>query len=283
MIIDCHCHAGHGDKMTSPWNTEAALKPYLRRARAAGIDKTVVFSVFHGDYAKSNREVARIVARYRPRLIGFAFVHAKRDAGRILDLVRHAVTRWGFRGIKVHGFEASPTREVCEAARAFQLPVIVDVGVQPDVMEMCAPQFRDVNFIIPHMGSWVGDWKAHQKIVDLIVRHPNVYTDTSSVRHYDYLVEAIKRAGPRKVLFGSDGPWIHPGVELEKIRLLGLSPSAQTLVLSTNILRMIGRSGMGSQASVIPAKRRRAKAQHTAGANYFKDGLPPAMEYEPQL
>jgi uncharacterized protein len=127
------------------------------------------------------------------------------------------------------------------------------------------------------MGSWVGDWKAHQKIVDLIVRHPNVYTDTSSVRHYDYLVEAIKRAGPRKVLFGSDGPWIHPGVELEKIRLLGLSPSAQALVLSANILRMIGRAGMGSQASVIPAfERRRGKAQHTAGANYFKDGLPPA-------
>ena len=32
-----------------------------------------------------------------------------------------------------------------------------------------------------------------------------------------YLVEAVGRAGPGKVLFGSDGPWLHPGVELAKV------------------------------------------------------------------
>jgi hypothetical protein len=42
MIVDCHCHAGKGDKLTAPWNTDAAIEPYLRRARAAGIDKTLV-------------------------------------------------------------------------------------------------------------------------------------------------------------------------------------------------------------------------------------------------
>src|SRR3989442_1478420 len=42
MIIDCHCHAGKGDIVTAPWNTDAPLEPYLRRARTAGIDRTVV-------------------------------------------------------------------------------------------------------------------------------------------------------------------------------------------------------------------------------------------------
>jgi hypothetical protein len=76
MIIDCHCHAGKGDLMTAPWNTDAAIEPYLRRARAAGIDQTVVFAPFHSDYAQANAEVARIVSQYPGRLVGFAFVHA---------------------------------------------------------------------------------------------------------------------------------------------------------------------------------------------------------------
>ena len=34
-----------------------------------------------------------------------------------------------------------------------------------------------------------------------------------------------------KILFGSDGPWLHPGVELAKVRALGLSRSEERLVL----------------------------------------------------
>jgi hypothetical protein len=110
MIIDCHCHAGKGDLMTAPWNTDAPIEPYLRRARAAGIQKTIVFAPFHSDYAEANAEVAKIVARYPGRLMGFAFVHASRDTGRIYDMVRRAVAEWHFRGIKVHGHDAMPTQ-----------------------------------------------------------------------------------------------------------------------------------------------------------------------------
>ncbi len=74
MIIDCHCHAGKGDRMTAPWNTEADIGPYLRRARAAGIAKTIVVAVFHSDYNKANAEVASIIARHPDRLIGFVYV-----------------------------------------------------------------------------------------------------------------------------------------------------------------------------------------------------------------
>ena len=239
MIIDCHCHAGKGDLLTAPWNTEAPLGAYLRRAQAASIQKTIVFSAFHSDYAEANAQVAKIVAGNPRRLIGFAFVHPARDAGRVYDMVKRAVTKWGFRGIKVHGFEAMPTREVCETARNFRLPVLVDVAGKTEVVDMFAPQYPDVNFIIPHLGSFAGDWKAHQRTIDQLVRYPNVFADSSSVRHFDYLVQAVKRAGARKLLFGSDGPWLHPGVELAKIRLLGLPNAAESLILGGNALRLI--------------------------------------------
>jgi uncharacterized protein len=253
MIIDCHCHAGKGDILTAPWNTDASIEPYLRRAAAAGISKTVVFAPFHSDYAVANAEVARIIAKHPQRLIGFAFVHAARDAGRIRKMVGQAVTKWGFRGIKVHGHDALPTREICEAARAFRIPILVDVVGQASAVEMLASEFPDVNFIIPHLGSFADDWRAQQQVVDQVVRYPNVYTDTSGVRRFDYIVQAVRRAGARKVLFGSDGPWLHPGLELHKIKLLGLRPEALKDVLGQNIIRLIRNArGANPRRAILP-------------------------------
>jgi uncharacterized protein len=150
MIIDGHCHAGKGDGLTGPWDTSAPLEGYLRRAAAAGIDRTVLFAAFHSDYAVANREVARIVAGRPDRFFGFAFVHPERDRGRVGDLVREAVGRHGFRGIKVHRYDARITREVCEVARAYRLPVLYDVMGEVSVVELLAAEYPDVDFIIPH-------------------------------------------------------------------------------------------------------------------------------------
>jgi uncharacterized protein len=248
MIIDCHCHAGKGEAMTAPWNTDAPLDKYLCRARAAGISRTVVFPLFHADYAAANRQVAQIVARNPRRLIGFAFVNPAHDAGRIFSMLAQAVQQWGFRGLKVHGFEAMPTREVCEAAKRLGLPMLVDVGGQAHVIDLFAQQYPDVNFIIPHLGSFADDWRAHERVVEQLVRYPNVYADTSGVRRFDYIVAAIKRAGPRKLLFGSDGPWLHPGLELHKIRLLGLPADDEALVLGGNALRLMHSVAFAAEA-----------------------------------
>jgi predicted TIM-barrel fold metal-dependent hydrolase len=251
MIIDGHCHAGKGDRLTAPWNTEAKIEPYLRRAEAAGIDKTVVVAAFHSNYGQANAKVARIIARYPSRLIGFAYVHATRDAGRIFSMVARAARTWRFRGIKIHGFEAMPTREVCDTARAFRLPIFVDVISRPEVIDMIAPQYPDVNFIVAHLGSYTDDWRAHQQVVYQIARYPNVYGDTSTVRRFDYIVEAVKRAGPSKVIFGSDGPWNHPSVELHKVRLLGLRTEHEKLVLGGNILRLMRHARVGEAAAEV--------------------------------
>lgn len=152
-----------------------------------------------------------------------------------------AVTRWKFCGIKVHRMDAPATREVCDAAQAFGLPLLYDPAGQTDLVELLASQYPDVNFIIPHLGSFADDWRAHLRIIDQIARYSNVYTDTSGVRRFDYLVQAVKRGGARKVLFGTDGPWLHPGVELHKIRLLGLPTAQETLILGENLLRLLRR------------------------------------------
>jgi len=259
MIIDCHCHGGKGDIMTAPWNTDAPLGAYLRRARKAGIKRTVVFPVFQSDYSTGNRDVARLVASLPGRLIGFAMVHTSRDAGQIQEMVREAVLQHGYRGIKVHGLEGMPTREVCEAAREFNVPLLVDVAGKAHVIDMFAPQYPGVNFIIAHLGSFADDWRAHERVIEQLVRYKNVYADTSGVRRFDYIVQAVKRAGPHKVLFGSDGPWLHPGVELYKIRMLRLPIECETLILGGNAARLILSPHIGRRQTAASTGLQRSK------------------------
>ncbi|MDM9580109.1 amidohydrolase family protein [Nostoc sp. GT001] len=239
MIIDCHCHAGKGDLLIGPWNTNAPIEIYLKRAKAAGIEKTVIFSPFHSNYQQANANTARIAARYPGRFLCFATIHPQRDRDRIYRLVQQAVTQWGFCGIKAHRMDGPATRELCEAARTFRLPILYDPVSETDVVELLASEYPDVNFIIPHLGSFADDWRAHLRVIDQIARFPNVYTDTSGVRRFDYLVQAVQRGGVHKILFGSDGPWLHPALELHKIHLLGLSSWQEALVLGKNLLRLI--------------------------------------------
>lgn len=238
MIVDSHCHAGKGDGLTGPWDTAAPLHNYLRRATAAGIDRTVLFPAFHSNYAVANREVARIMASRPGRFYGFAFVHPDRDRGRVFEMVKVAVEQYGFLGIKVHRHDGRITREICEVARAFSLPVLYDVMGEVSIVELIAREYPDVSFIIPHLGSFADDWRAQLVLIDHLVRHPNVYTDTSGIRRFDLLQEAVRRAGAVKILFGTDGPWLHPGVELVKVRVLGLPQHEEQIILSGNFLRL---------------------------------------------
>src|SRR5213595_1658001 len=100
MIIDSHCHAGKGDGLTGPWDTDASLGKYLRRADQAGITHTVLFAAFHSDYAVANRAVAQFVTRHPDRFYGFAFIHPVSDRGRVALMVRQAVAEFGFVGLK---------------------------------------------------------------------------------------------------------------------------------------------------------------------------------------
>jgi predicted TIM-barrel fold metal-dependent hydrolase len=240
MIIDAHCHAGKGDGASGPKGKDAPLDRYLRRARAAGIEKSVLLGTFVDDYDDANAYVARVAARYPGRFIPFAIVHPERDAGRIKIIIENAVEKWGFKGIKVHMHDAPASAEVCEAARSYQLPVLYDVMGKIELLERVLPRYPDVTFIVPHLGSFADDWRAQSRMAALLVKYPNLYTDTSGVRRFDYILDVLERAGPGRILFGTDGPWLHPSLELKKIRLLNLPPADESLVLGNNIMRLIG-------------------------------------------
>lgn len=240
VIIDSHCHGIAGFGLMDPWSGESLFARYLQRAQAAGITHSVVFANFHDDYAKANHAVANRVRRHPRRLMGLCYLHAQRDKGRILPMLKTAVEDYGFVGVKVHRHDARITREICEAARVYRVPILYDVETELTVLDWLARDYPDLNFIVPHLSSFAEKWRSQTEFLKRLEAYPNLYTDTSGVRFFDLLMRVIERCGPQKLLFGTDGPWLHPGVELEKIKVMGLSPADRALVLGGNFLRIAG-------------------------------------------
>lgn len=251
MIIDCHCHAGKGDGLTGPWDTDAPLQLFLRRSAEAGIEKTVIFPAFHSDYFIANLNVARMVQSSGGRLMGFAFVNAEKDKGRVYRMVHQLKQQYSFCGMKVHRHDARISREICEVAQKLRIPVLYDVLGDTGSIPLFAAQYPSVNFIIPHLGSYADDWKLQSAFIDQLVKFKNVYTDSSAVKRFDLLEEAYHRAGAHKILFGTDGPWHHPHLELEKIRALNAPQEEERLMMGGNLLRLIRRA-IQSKVSEVP-------------------------------
>lgn len=237
MIVDSHCHIGAlGAALDGP----IAVGRFLHRARACGIGHVVVMSAIMEDSRACNRRVAGWVRRLRPNATGLVYVHARRDRGRVLDLVREGVGRFGFRGVKVHRRDSPLSEEICEAAQSFSVPILYDpVGVI-EPLEDLARTFISVRFIVPHLGSFDDDVRAQTKVALLLRELPNLWTDTAGIRCFDLLREAVQHAGTEKFLFGSDGPYLHPGIELAKVRALGLSQAGFCQVVSRNARGLFG-------------------------------------------
>jgi predicted TIM-barrel fold metal-dependent hydrolase len=138
----------------------------------------------------ANWEVAGIVASRPGRFYGYAMVNPVRDAGRVYEIVGHAVQEWGFYGIEVHRHDGRISREICEAARRFSVPVLYDVMGEATVVELLATEYPQVAFIVLHLGSFSDNWGAQRTIIEQLVADPNMHTDTSGIRRFHLLAEA---------------------------------------------------------------------------------------------
>ena len=239
MIVDSHVHVGTAGVPLGPAYPESSFALWRSRAAAVGIRKAVLMAAPVGTYEAANGAVADLAGQKPGTWLWYVFVNPAADRGRVGALVAAAHSR-GACGIKVHWSDAMATDEVAAAAERHRMPVLFDPGGDVQRVAYLAGRHPDVPWIVPHLSSFADDWRAQKRLIDLLVRLPNVFTDTSGVRYFDLLEEAIARAGAHKVLYGSDGPYLHPAPELAKIFALGLMPEDRDLVLGGNILRLTG-------------------------------------------
>jgi predicted TIM-barrel fold metal-dependent hydrolase len=115
-------------------------------------------------------------------------------------------------------------------------PVLLHCGhpifTLPWSIEELAVSFPAAKIIIGHMGH--GNVVYINGSIEVALRNPNVYLETSGMPMHTKIREAYERVGETRVLFGTDVPFHHPVVEIAKVRVSGLAPEAVDRVLSKN-------------------------------------------------
>ena len=135
-----------------------------------------LFAAFHSDYAVANEEVGRIVAGRPGRFFGFAFVHADRDRGRILldGAAGRGRARASAASRCTGTTPASAVRSATPPGGSGCRSCTTRWARSP--RRSCWPsEYPDVDFVIPHLGSFADDWSAQLAFCDLLADRPNLY------------------------------------------------------------------------------------------------------------
>ena len=133
------------------------------------------------------------------------------------------------------------TVRLIRRAAEYSAPTLVHCGDEPlttplEIAE-AARKVPDATIILGHMGGYFHVDDA----IAVAERYANIVLETSAVPYPDKIGEAVRRLGAERMIFGSDGPGCNPALEVEKVRLAGLSPEDERRVLAGNILRLLER------------------------------------------
>jgi predicted TIM-barrel fold metal-dependent hydrolase len=100
-----------------------------------------------------------------------------------------------------------------------------------DVIQV-ARRYPDLCFVIAHCGRWCEATRIG------IARVDNVYIDTSIAPLF-LIRKCLSIVGSDRVVYGSDYPYSHPRIELEKIHLLNLRDKDAEAILGGNLRRVL--------------------------------------------
>ncbi len=221
---------------------KGTVEDLLERNKAAGIDKSVVFSTATTPHQVEsiNNFISRSCAAH-DEFIGVGTMHI--DYPDFASEVKR-IKSLGLVGIKLHPdiqrFALDDPRlfPLYDLMRSENLFLIAHTGdyrfdySTPSRMAHIAKSFPEMRFVAAHFGGW-SQWVEARECLVL----PNVYVDTSSTLGFtdsDALEKGFETFDPTHIFFGSDYPMWEPGIELERIRNAGLDDRLLSMVLAEN-------------------------------------------------
>ena len=234
-IIDAHAHVGSFGSWAGVSATAEQLVAEMDRFQ---VERAAVFGL-------DNELVKRAVKSHPGRLVGYVWPNPH-EAG-AHELVRTAVDDWKFRGVKLHPLVHAflPTdeevRPIVEVAVSRGIPIAIHSGHPPfslpwSIGEL-AEEHPKARIVMLHMGHAHGVYiKA---AIDTAAKYGNIVLETSGVSMHSKILEAVRRLGEERVVFGSDYPFHDYSVELQKVKVSGLGQREQRMVLHDNAERML--------------------------------------------
>lgn len=229
MIIDFHSHLrnsifGYGQ---TPLQLIKDMDKY-------GIDKAVICPVkpLNYHFAPENNYISRVAEQFPQRFIGFCRVDPRQKGKAVKEVVRCA-EKLNLKGLFLHPWEETfqindeIVFPVIEAAQNYKFPVIISGGHLRvsrawQIAELVR-RFPKVNFIITS-GGQINISGSNLAEAEVMIReNPNVTMETSGIYREDFIEEIVEKYGKERVVFGSNSPEYHLGLEVKRAQWAHLS------------------------------------------------------------
>lgn len=237
LIVDAHVHLGKCRQTRINGDANFLIKT----ADKLGIDKLCVSSLrgLSYDFYEGNMEVAEAMKRYPTRIFGYVNVNPYFGEEAVKE-VRRYIKNYEMIGVKLHTVEGMwPGNDPCLNPifeEAIKLGVPIKIHAETDDTDIMADRFPDATIIMCHMGGG-GDWR---KGIRTARRRDNVILDTTSTcMDVGMVEEAVKAAGPDRVVYGSDMPLLNPVTQLAKVKTADIEEETKRLILGENIIRIL--------------------------------------------
>jgi predicted TIM-barrel fold metal-dependent hydrolase len=222
MIIDAHVHVGK-----SIYGYEQTPELLLKSMNHLGIQLSVICPVQPMNYhlEPENDYIASLASNHKQRFIGFGRVDPRQGQQAVREVER-AISQLGLKGIFLHpweeGYSASAECVVPVARRTAELgvPLMIATGY-PWVshalqVAYLAGEVPEASIIMTNGGQLNVSGMAQADAYEAMRKHKNLYIETSGVYRQDFLENCIQEFGSHRVLFGSNGPSMHQGFELDR-------------------------------------------------------------------
>ncbi len=237
-ILDFHCHIKGGDL----YRREVSGDQIVATADECGIGRTVVFSICLPG-RESNDLTWREARKHPDRLIPFAHV-VPIEGLLALREVERCFGELGWLGLKLHCGENGPVPAdlivpLLRVCAQYDRPCLIDMGGQLDTARELAEAVPECKLVIAHLGA-PRDEVLLDRFVALGLAYPHLRFDLSYCHVPWKMQSAVDLLGAERLLFGSDGPLIHPRIELAKIACLDLKPDQRRRILHDNAVSLLG-------------------------------------------
>ena len=239
--LDAHAHVG----TFGGWaNVAITSEELVQQMDDCEIEKTVLCSTGSDDNF-STREAMEAYPNRFWALVYANPLEGEKSVHEIYDLVQNK----GFSGIKLnplrHAYvaDAECLDPIMEAARELHIPVFIHSGHAPYALPwsiaLLAERFPDVNIVMIHMGH------GHGVYIDAALkmarRYSNLYLEMSGMPMNSKIKEAYKTVGNDRIFFGTDAPFHHPTIEMQKVLTSGLTEKEMEDVFYNNLQKFMAQ------------------------------------------
>ena len=227
--IDAHAHIGYIGGWADVGITEEGL---IEQMDQFDIDRTALC-------CEDNQVTLKVMEDFPGRFIGCVYVNPfKEDAVSLIE--RYAGQ--GFSAVKLnplrHAYcaDGEIVDPVMKRSERMGLPVCIHSGHPPYSLPwqigLLAERHPDVRVMMIHMGH------GHGVYIDAALKmarkFPNIYLEMSGMPMPSKIREAYETVGRDRIMFGTDTPFHHPSVELQKVLVSGVDEEGLERILYRN-------------------------------------------------